>query len=438
MSAFGLKARRTMTNQVVKMSRKEVDRLAIIQQVQSKQISQITAAKQLGIGVRQVRRLEACYEQAGATGLVSKRRDKPSNNQIAKSKIAQALSLLRSTYFGFGPTLASEKLLEQHQLKFSVETLRQLMIENELWTQRKRRAVNHHQMRTRRSRFGELVQIDGSPHDWFEGRGEKCCLLVFIDDATSKIVAMLFTPQECTQAYFDAIENYIKRYGRPIAFYSDKHAIFRINTPEATEHSTGDTQLSRALKELDIELICANSPQAKGRVERANKTLQDRLVKEMRLRGISTIEVANAYLPEYIEQHNQRFAKEPACSVDAHRQGLPEDDVLHLIFSSQTTRKLSKNLELSYQNIIYQIQTNSPSYTMRQGIVKICDRKNNVTLIYKNKLLEYKIFDKKNRPTKVFDSKELTVHLNNKTPHVPKADHPWRNYPNKIAPLQAA
>ena len=202
--------------------------------------------------------------------------------------------------------------------------------------------------------IGLMTQLDGSPHDWFEGRGPRCTLLVFIDDATSKIVAMLFTPQECTQAYFDAIENYIKRYGRPIAFYSDKHGIFRINTPEATEKSTGDTQLSRALKELDIELICANSPQAKGRVERANKTLQDRLVKEMRLCGISTIEAANAYLPEYIEKHNQRFAKEPACSVDAHRQGLPKDDVLHLIFSSQTTRKLSKNLELSYQNIIYQ------------------------------------------------------------------------------------
>lgn len=427
-----------MTNQVIKMSRKEVDRLAIIQQVQSKQISQITAAKQLGIGVRQVRRLESSYEQEGAIGLISKRRDKPSNNQIAASKISQALGLLRSTYFGFGPTFAAEKLFEEHQLKFSVERLRQLMLENGLWTQRKRRAINPHQMRTRRSRFGELVQMDGSPHDWFEGRGEKCCLLVFIDDATSKIVAMLFTPQECTQAYFDAIEDYIKRYGRPLAFYSDKHGIFRVNTPEATEHSTGDTQLSRALKELDIELICANSPQAKGRVERANKTLQDRLVKEMRLRGISTIEAANAYLPKYIEKHNQRFAKEPACSVDAHRQGLPKDDVLHLIFSSQTTRKLSKNLELSYQNIIYQIQTNSPSYTMRRGIIKICDRKNNVTLIYKNKLLEYKIFDKKNRPTKTLDSKELTAHLNNKTPHVPKADHPWRNYPNKIAQLQAA
>ena len=422
-----------MTNQVVKMSRKEVDRLAVIQQVQSKQISQITASKQLGISTRQVRRLEERYAQEGAIGLISKRRDKPSNNQIATSKISQALGLLCSTYVGFGPTFAAEKLFEHHQLKFSVERLRQLMIKNGLWTQRKRRAITHHQMRARRSRFGELVQIDGSPHDWFEGRGEKCCLLVFIDDATSKIVAMLFVPQECTQAYFDAIENYIKRYGRPVAFYSDKHGIFRVNAPEATEYSTGDTQLSRALKELDIELICANSPQAKGRVERANKTLQDRLVKEMRLRGISAIEDANAYLSEFIKKHNERFAKEPACTIDAHRQGLPEENVLQLIFSHQATRKLSKNLELSYQNIIYQIQTKSPSYTMRGGNVKICDRKNNVTLIYKNKFLDYKIFDKKNQPTKILDSKELTVHLNNKTPHIPKADHPWRNYPNKIA-----
>lgn len=427
-----------MPNGIYEMSRKEIKRLEIIQQVESKQINQLIAAERLDLTTRQVRDLQKRYRQEGALGLLSKRRGKPSNNQIATSKISQALGLLRSTYFGFGPTFAAEKLFEQHQLKFSVERIRQLMIENGLWIQRKRRAINHHQMRTRRSRFGELVQIDGSPHDWFEGRGEKCCLLVFIDDATSKIVAMLFTPQECTQAYFDAIENYIKRYGRPIAFYSDKHGIFRVNMPEATEYSTGDTQLSRALKELDIELICANSPQAKGRVERANKTLQDRLVKEMRLRGISTIEAANAYLPEYIEQHNQRFAKEPACSIDAHRQGLPKDDVLHLIFSVQTTSKLSKNLELSYENTIYQIQTNSPSYTMRRGIVKICDRKNNVTLIYKNKCLDYKIFNKNNRPTKVLDSKELTAHLNNKAPYIPKADHPWRNYPNKIAQLQTA
>jgi transposase len=430
MSAFRNVSGTPMPNQVMTMSKKEIDRLAVIQQIKHKHITQIQAAKQLSLTTRQLRRLQASYAKEGVHGLTSKRRGKPSNHQIAPNKITQALEVLQTNYAGFGPTFAAEKLAEHHHLIFSVETLRQLMIKHKLWKPKQRRSVKHHQTRVRRPCLGELVQIDGSPHDWFEGRGEKCCLLVFIDDATSKIVAMFFTPQETTQAYFDTIENYIKQYGRPVAFYSDKHSIFHINTPEASCASSGETQVARALRELDIELICAHSPQAKGRVERANKTLQDRLVKEMRIRGISDIEAANAYLPIFIEKHNQRFAIEPANPWNAHRKELPTNEILNLIFSHQTTRKLSKNLELSYQNILYQIQTQSPSYAMRGATVTVSDRRNTVTLIYKNTCLAYKTFDKNNRPAKVIDTKELNHHLDKKIKTIPTKKHPWRNYPS--------
>jgi hypothetical protein len=416
-----------MTEQieVIPMSQKELTRLEIIQQLSLRQITQLEAAKKLKLTTRQVRRLHNGYMELGAKSLTSKKRNKPSNNQIKPSKIEQALEFLRNDYKGFGPTLAQEKLNEKHQLTFSIETLRKLMVKQGLWKPRKRKQVKHHQMRVRRPCFGELVQIDGSPHDWFEGRSETCCLLVFIDDATSRILQLRFVPQESTQGYFDATESYISRYGRPIAFYSDKHSIFRINTPEF-DSANANTQFGRALKELDIDLICAHSPQAKGRVERANKTLQDRLVKEMRLEHIDTIEQGNNFLPSFIEKYNAKFAVEPASAVDAHRQTIPNKDDIKKIFSHQHTRTLSKNLELSYDSIIYQIQTSSKSYSLRGAKICVHDRAGEITLVYKESELNYKVFDKNNRPTPIVDTKQLNDHLDKKTKYKPKSDHPWK------------
>lgn len=417
--------------EVVAMSQKELGRLEIIQQLSNHQITQVRTAQMLKLTTRHVRRLHKNYLKEGAKALSSKKRCRPSNNQLDKTQVNKALELLRNEYYGFGPTFAQEKLLEQHQLKFSVESLRKLMIKEGLWEAKQRKQFKHHPMRTRRSSFGELVQIDGSPHDWFEERGERCCLLVFIDDATSYILELRFVPEESTQAYFDATENYLKAYGRPISLYSDKHSIFRINAPEAKD-STGESQFGRALRELDIDLICANSPQAKGRVERANKTLQDRLVKEMRLRGISNIVDANAYLPEFIKKHNQRFSVEAACNVDAHRKSIPNDENFQLIFSHHTTRTVSKNLEVSYNNIIYQIQTQSKSYNMRKAKITVNDRKGMVTLTYKGSKLRFNTFDKNNRPSLILDSKQVNRHVSNKIKYKPKADHPWRNNPVKV------
>ena len=411
------------------MSEKEVDRLGVIQQVQSKQISQIEASKQLRLSTRQVRRLLRQVEKKGAKGLVSKQRGKPSNNLLGKTFQNSVVELIKTHYHDFGPTFAHEKLTEQHKLKLSVESTRQIMMRQGFWKGKKRKSVTVHQQRARRSCLGELVQIDGSPHDWFEERGPRCCLLVFIDDATSQLMCLHFAEEESTEAYFTATQAHLKRHGRPLAYYSDRHGIFRINIREAAT-GTGETQFGRAMRELDIDLICANSPQAKGRVERANLTLQDRLIKEMRLKGISSIEAANAFLPVFIDDYNQRFSVEPANSSDAHRASIPDDGTLNLIFSEQRQRTISKNLEVSYKNVIYQIQTNTPGYNMRGAKMTVCESKTGIILIYKGKSLSYKTFDKQNKPSEMVSSKQL-IRPQKVRQSKPKENHPWRRYPNQ-------
>ncbi|MCH7534673.1 MAG: ISNCY family transposase [Bacteroidetes bacterium] len=353
------------------MNRKETIRLEQIISIEAGKISHSEASKLLGLSRRQVIRVRKSYRLQGALGLVSKRRENPSNNRVSENTRSKILELIGSTYTDFGPTFLREKLVENHDITVSKETLRQLMITNGLWDTKRRKKACIHQQRERRSRFGELVQIDGSPHDWFEGRREKCCLLVFIDDAAGKILQLRFEETETTAGYFKATHDYIKQYGLPIAFYSDKHGIFRVNAPE-TIHE-GKTQFKRAMDNLGIEIIYANSPQAKGRVERANKTLQDRLTKELRLAGISDIETANAFLPEFIKKYNQKFAVEPKSKNDAHRQLQLSDEELNLVFSTHSTRTLSKNLELSYNNVVYQIQVFGQGYTLRHAKILVCE-----------------------------------------------------------------
>src|ERR1035437_5626240 len=279
------------------MSAKELSRLEVMQRLEEKRLGQKGGAEMLGGSGRQVRRLLSRYRRAGASGLVSQRRGKASNNQLSAEVKQKVVDLLQGKYRGFGPTLACEKLVEVEGLKISDESIRQMMISEGLWKSRKVRKVITHPMRERRACLGELVQIDGYPHDWFEGRAASCTLLVLIDDASGQLLGLMFAEQESFHSYVQVVKPYLEHYGKPVAFYCDKHGIFRVNIPS---RGTRDnlTQFGRAMKELDIEIICANTPQAKGRVERANQTLQDRLVKEMRLRGISSMEQGNAYLPE--------------------------------------------------------------------------------------------------------------------------------------------
>jgi len=412
------------------MSKKELSKLEVMQKMSEKRISQKEAASILNLSERQIKRLWKAYRKDGAKGIVNKRRGKESNNRLDANVVQQVVDLIYEKYADFGPTLAHEKLTEKHHLKLSRESVRRIMIEEEIWKPKRAKRARIHQMRERRACFGELVQIDGSAHDWFEGRGPKCTLLVYIDDATGKILELRFVPSESFFSYCEATRNYLERYGKPAAFYSDKHSVFRVNQERPLGLSSGLTQFGRAMLELDILIICANTPQAKGRVEKCNQTLQDRLVKELRLRGISNMEDANAYMPEFLEDFDRRFAVEPRSKHNAHRPLLKTDN-LDVIFTYQETRTISKNLTVQFKNIVYQIQTNRPAYSLQNAQVLVCENaKGDVNILYKNNILDYTIFHKATRQAVVANSKTLDQQI--KSPWSPPADHPWRNYGNRI------
>ena len=299
------------------MSEKEIKRAQIMSQLEKKQLTQRMAAEQLMISVRQVKRLWQSYQKQRAEGLINKSRGKASHNQLKAETRQQVLDLILERYRDFGPTLATEKRMEIHGIKVSDESVRKIMIAEGLWKYRRKHKLKVCQMRERRACFGELIQIDGSDYHWFEGRGPRCTLLVFVDDATGKLVELWFVPHESFFGYCEASRHYFERYGKPGAIYSDKHGIFHLNHPKVSP-GDGLTEFARAMQELEIQIICANTPQAKGRVERANKTLQDRLTKELRLRGISTPDEANKWLPEFIEDYNNRFATTPRSNLDFH------------------------------------------------------------------------------------------------------------------------
>jgi transposase len=337
--------------EVITVSMRELDRLKAVQAVVDGELRPGIAAARLGITDRQFRRLVLRYYEDGPSGLATRRRGRPSNNRRPPEFMARVLELVRQHYPDFGPTLASEKLRERDGVAVGKETLRRWMMEAGIWIPRKLRPPKIHQPRRRRACFGELIQIDGCEHDWFEGRGPNCTLLVYVDDATSRIVELMFVPSESTFTYFAATREYLQQYGKPIAFYSDKASVFRVNKPSATG-GDGHTQFARALFELAIEGICANSSQGKGRVERKHLTFQDRLVKELRLQRIDTMADGNAFLPAFIADHNRRFAKPPRSPIDMHRP-LRDDEHLDLIFTWREPRCVSQSLTIQYDKVMY-------------------------------------------------------------------------------------
>jgi hypothetical protein len=274
----------------------------------------------------------------------------------------RAIALIRQFYADFGPTLAAEKLRERHGVVLGKETVRQLMIAAGLWVARRQRTAPVHQPRSRRSCLGELVQIDGCEHAWFEDRAPPCTLLVFVDDATSRLMQLYFAPTETTFAYFEALRGYVHCHGKPVALYSDKAGIFRA-TRDSVDFGRAVTQFGRAVFELNIESWCANSSQAKGRVERAHLTLQDRLVKELRLHGICSLEAANAFTPHFMADYNTRFAKPPRSGFDAHRP-LRDDEDLDAIFTWRLQRKVSQALTLQHERRIYLLQDTPETRTL--------------------------------------------------------------------------
>ncbi len=392
---------------VITMSRKELARLQVVIDFADGRISADVAAELMGVRRRQVYRLLDAFRRDGAAGLASKKRGKPSNHAHGPCFRKTVLELVRAHYEDFGPTFAAEKLRERHGLPIGVETLRQWMVADGLWIKRQdRRKV--HQPRNRRDCLGELVQIDGSDHRWFEGRGPKCTLLVFIDDATSRLMHLQFVQTESTFAYFKATRTYLEAFGKPIAFYSDKHAVFRVNKPGGA-NTDGLTQFGRALSDLNIQIICANSSQAKGRVERANRSLQDRLVKELRLAGVNSMADGNAFLPGFIADYNARFAKLPANPKDLHR-AMTDRDNLDDTFTWRVERTLSQALTLQYDKVMFILEPTEAAQAAIGKRVTVYDYPDGRLLIrYEDHELAYRTFDKirQVKETNIVENKRL-------------------------------
>jgi len=409
----------------LKMSIREAERLSIMRQIDKKILTLRKASEELGISLRQTKRVRKRYLENGEKGLISLKRGQESNRKICKDLRDKVIKLIREKYIDFGPTLASEKLENLDGIKISEETVRKWLIEEGIWKAKRKKERKVYQRRPRRSQFGALLQGDGSHHDWFEGRGDKCCLIHFIDDATNVITSAKFSAAETTEAYLICLKEHLERYGRPLGFYVDKHGTFKVNREELKK-GVGITHFGKVLKELDIELICAHSPQAKGRIERSNGVLQDRLIKEMRLEGISTIEQANAFLPGFFEKHNKRFRKESANPEDAHRAMRQKDD-LERIFARRATRKLSKDLTFQHHGILYLVETKTPN-RLRYTSVDVLWRENEpIEVEHEGKKLKYKIWEEKiyEQPL-TLDAKEIGVAWPSKKTTKPPKHHPWR------------
>jgi hypothetical protein len=435
-----------MNEEMWTLSRKELDRLTLMRMLERRAIRQVEVSRQLRLSVRHTRRIYRRYQELGPPGLQSRRRGKPSNRRLPERLRERALQLIRKLYSDFKPTLAQEKLAERDRLVVSVSTVRRWMIAAGLYTPRRVRKGRIHPLRDRRERRGELVQLDGSLHHWFEKRAAACVLLAFIDDASSEALLLRMYPAETSEAYMDALRRSLALYGRMVTVYPDQDSIFKLTKKELLL-APDLTQFGRILETLDIELICALSPQAKGRVERSFKTLQDRLVKELRLQGISSIDAANDFLETYRQEHNRRFAGAPACPHDAHRMVRHSEAELDLIFTFQEPRVLSSCLSLQYRHTTYQIIPNGPGLSLRRARVIVCeDPQHKVTILYKGKSLPYTVIRKANRLSLTAGSKTINQQVDHalkkqkkSSAHKPPPDHPWRHMPigNAALPMSS-
>jgi len=339
------------------MSQKEINRYAIVKRLISREINGTEAANLLKLSIRQTKRLKAKVKKQGPQGLIHGGRGQKSHNQIPPKEQTKIISLLQSRYHDFKPTLASEKLRENHGIARDPKTIRQIMINQELWQPKKKRQPEHRQWRQRKSFFGEMEQFDGSYHYWLEGRGPYCCLQAAVDDATGKITHGRFDSDEGVFPTFAFWREYLLKNGKPVSIYLDRFSTYKMTQKVAQENHDAKTQFQRAMAEVNIELITAYSPEAKGRVERIFGTLQDRLIKEMRLRNISTIKEANLFLQnEFIPWYNRRFAVEPRNQANLHQPlTKKEEQRLDRIFTRQKERTVQNDFTISYQNQWYQL-----------------------------------------------------------------------------------
>jgi len=414
------------------MSNQDIDKLKVIHNVLEHRLTWPQAAQQLDLSVRQIGNLCVRVRKEGNRGILHRLRGKPSNYQLEPGLLDRALKILKHPrYQGFGPTFANEKLLQDHALTLSTPVLRHGMIREGLWKARKH-TPPHRAWRQRRNCVGELIQLDGSDHDWFEGRGPRCVLILYIDDATSRLLYAQFVNVEDTLTLLTTTKAYLGRHGRPVAFYVDKDSIYKVNRNATLEEELQDsspiTQFTRAMTELGIEVICANSPQAKGRVERSFNTHQDRLVKELRLAGISDKENANQFLwKTYLPAHDAKFAVPPVNTTQAHRP-LLKTHRLDEILSIRTPRVLANDYTLSCQKRFFQLLADQPIRIRPKNIILVEIRLDGSThLRFKGLYLNFKAITKRPAPQllpKVIKGLPTKPTL----PYRPPNSHPWVRY----------
>lgn len=414
-----------MAQELFIMSNKELSRYEVVKNLINGEINGTEAAKQIGICKRQVRRLKVRAREYGAKGIIHAGRGKSSNRKMSEERVAKIEKIIKEKYYDFGPTFASEKLEENHQIEINRETLRQLMTKWNLWKPKPRKNNKQYRAwRPRREQYGEMGQFDGSYHPWFEDRAPKCCLLAAIDDATGKIIHAKFDCDEGVFPVFGFWQEYVKINGKPLSVYLDRYSTYK-NIQKTAKEKEMLTQFQRAMMDLSIHLITAYSAEAKGRVERLFGTLQDRLVKELRLRGINDTETANRFLKdEFIPNFNQKFAILPQKKGNLHKSLTKVDEAnLDRIFSKQDTRVVNNDFTISYNNQWYQLLEKQPTLVLRRDKVLVEERINkDVFISLRGKCLASITLPA--RPPKV---NMKVIALNGEKPTwKPPVNHPWR------------
>ena len=411
------------------MSKTELDRYEIIKRLIRKEINGPKAAALLNLTSRHLRRLKAKVKKFGAKALIHGNRDQPSNRQMPAQERRRIITTLHNDYADFGPTLAAEKLSERHNIRRNPETIRQIMIAEQLWRPKARKQIEHHAWRQRRDCYGELEQFDGSYEYWFEDRAPKCCLLASIDDATGQITRLEFAAHEGVVPVFTFWQGYLTAHGKPRAIYLDQFSTYKMNPGVAQDNHDLNTQFQRAMQTLGIEPITAYSPEAKGRIERLFGTLQDRLIKELRLRNISTVEKANHYLAEeFIPKFNKRFAVEPKLPTNLHRPLTAlEKKQLPAILSRQDLRTVNNDFTLSFNNHWYQLLRDQPVLVRPKDRVMVEQRLNgSIHLRLRGKYLHYRLLPQ--RPEKTHPGLWALANSRPRQIYKPAFDHPWRKF----------
>ncbi|PIY58530.1 MAG: ISNCY family transposase [Candidatus Yonathbacteria bacterium CG_4_10_14_0_8_um_filter_43_17] len=415
----------------ITMSLTEIKKYDIIKKVIGKELNGSEAAEMLGLTVRHVRRLKRKVDKNGIKGLIHGNRGKPSNRRMPDNEKSKIADLIREHYSDFGPLLATEKLAERHKINRDKSTVRSIMIKEGIWTPKAKKKETHREWRQRKACKGEMIQYDGSYDHWFEDRGGEVCLLASIDDADSNVRAR-FDEHEGVEPTFNFWRGYIEHYGKPNSIYVDKFSTYSMNHKLAKENPDTLTQFERAMKELNIGIIHAHSPQAKGRVEKLFKTLQDRLTKELRLNGISTIKEANEFLEKvFLPKFNAKFMVEPRSKADLHKKlNEQEKNKLDPIFSRQYRRVVGNDFTVSHKKNCYQLEKIQPTTIYKQDIVIVEEQIGQaIRFRLRGKYLNYKLLPEK--PKKINSSKNnLQWVIPRSTAHIPPANHPWRQISN--------